>query len=113
MSIHLWHLQRGDNVLRKSEVSALQTATIRRIGEPFNYELQIAAGAPRADVSISVPVEAEGNDSDGHALHVLLRVVEGFAKFIETYREDGQEVVGTLRVDAFELFAPFQKEPDD
>lgn len=42
----------------------------------------------RAEVERTVPVEAEGRDTDGMKIHFLLYVSEGYLSEMEIYRED-------------------------
>jgi hypothetical protein len=49
-------------------------------------------GPGRAGVRRRVPVEAEGMDSDGVIIHILLHVVKGCISELEIFKEDGSRI---------------------
>src|SRR6266508_4211420 len=52
------------------------------------------AASDRADVETRVPVEAQGRDTDGMSILILLHVLNGYLAEIELIRGDG----GTIQV---------------
>jgi hypothetical protein len=57
----------------------------------------------KAAVTKRVPVEAEGKDEDGVAIHMLLHVVDGRPIELEFFREDTEMVKKMPLPSAFEL----------
>ena len=53
-----------------------------------------------------IPVEAEAEDSDGITIHLLLHVIEGVARGIEVYKEDGSDVIKFPDPTDLRLFSP-------
>ena len=45
------------------------------------------------DCPVRIPVEAEGSDADGMPIHFLLHVIDGIAKEVEVFREDGNPIL--------------------
>ena len=54
---------------------------------------EVAGDIPTADVRRRIPVEAEGLDADGEAVHFLLHVVDGRMVEVEIYRDDGEALL--------------------
>ena len=50
-------------------------------------------GHPQATVLKRIPVEASGKDQDGVQIHVLLHVLDGAAKELEIYKDDGSPIL--------------------
>lgn len=82
----------GRDALRAQVESALVTWTEEK-GPPVMV-FTVDDQAPRAEVELRVPLEAEGvaEDEDGATIHLLLHVVDGFLRELELYREDGEPV---------------------
>jgi hypothetical protein len=76
----------------KSELSPLlRNVLVRTIDEDGGLELQSQVDG-KAPVVKRVPVEAEGKDEDGAAVHMGLHVVDGRPVELEFYREDTKPV---------------------
>jgi hypothetical protein len=67
----------------------LRQATARRIDNEGSLGLKVI-GAPPAQVTSRVPVEAQTHDSDGMDVFILLHVVDGFAAELDVFRGDSQ-----------------------
>ena len=73
---------------------------VRSIDADGSLALMPDPGVCPADVVRRIPVEAEAEDLDGVAIHVLLHVVDGYMKELEVYREDSSRVVRPITPDA-------------
>jgi hypothetical protein len=73
-------------------------AKARRVDTEGSLELSVPVGEA-ANVVRRIPVEAELEDSDGVAIHVLLHVVSGFLNELELFREDGGLIQGPISPD--------------
>jgi hypothetical protein len=70
----------------------MATAQVKTVDEDGGLEIWPADASPPASVSRRIPVEAEADDVDGVPIHILLHVVEGMARELELFREDGRTV---------------------
>ncbi len=77
-------------------------ASVRELDENGSLEFGPSAEV-RAEVARRIPVEAELADSDGSMIHVLLHVVDGFAKELEIYREDSGRVQRAIAPEDLQL----------
>ncbi|HEY8470574.1 MAG TPA: hypothetical protein VIL18_13070 [Longimicrobiales bacterium] len=82
----------GRDALRAQIESAL-VAWTEENGSPV-MSFTVDDKAPRAEVELRVPLEAEGvaEDEDGVTIHLLLHVVDGFLRELELFREDGEPI---------------------
>jgi hypothetical protein len=78
----------------------LRSVTVRDLDPEGSLELLTTTG-PDAPVDRRVPVEAEVVDRDGKRIHVMLHVIDGRAKEIEIYKDDGSAMLE--QVDASKL----------
>jgi hypothetical protein len=78
----------GKDALRKQ----MATALVRTLDEDGGLEISPAEASVPAIVSRRIPVEAEAEDVDGVPIHLLLHVVDGMARELELFREDGKTV---------------------
>jgi hypothetical protein len=60
-----------------------------------------------ANVKGRVPTEGQCADVDGIMIHVLLHVVDGTMRELETYKDDGSAVRKPPSPDALTLFTPY------
>lgn len=90
-----------------SEVLAeqLHQALIRRLDDNGSVDFLIKTDT-KASVQNSVPVEVEGEDLDGTTIHVLLHVIEGIARGLEVYKDDGSSVIKMPEPSKLRLFSP-------
>ena len=58
---------------------------------------------PVATVKARVPIEAEGFDSDGVRIHLLLHVVDGLLSELEIFREDVNPILNLPSPDSLNL----------
>lgn len=56
-------------------------------------EFAVAPEYNKAHVARRIPVEAEGEDSDGVKIHFLIHVVEGYLSELEIFREDSESIL--------------------
>jgi uncharacterized protein DUF6984 len=70
----------------------MATALVNTLDEDGGLETLPAEESLPATVVNRVPVEAEAEDVDGVPIHVLLHVVDGRARELELFREDGKTV---------------------
>lgn len=68
------------------------TALVKTLDEDGGLEISPPQGSPLAPVVRRIPVEAEADDVDGVPIHLLLHVVDGLARELELFREDGKPV---------------------
>lgn len=80
----------------------LREAVVRKIDENGGLAILVTTG-PKAEVLRRVPVEAECSDADGIMIHFLLHVIEGTAKELEIYKEDGSPIKKMPQVDALRV----------
>ena len=71
------------------------------LGDP-TFAMEVLGG-PKAITAFHVPVDAVGPDEDGHPVHVLLHVVDGYLGEVEVYREDLGRVQQMPRTGLLEL----------
>jgi hypothetical protein len=62
------------------------------LGDPTVVLCVDQSAAKHASVDHRIPVEANGSDSDGMKIHILVHVVDGFLAELEIYREDGEAI---------------------
>jgi len=72
---------------REEVKKQLGHAVVRTIDDYGSLEIKGEAGSA-ADVSKTVPVEAEAPDSDGVPVYYLLHVADGRAVELEVYKAD-------------------------
>jgi hypothetical protein len=90
---------------RREVAQQLEHAKARTIDE--SGSLKISPGvATLAPVAHRVPVEAEGRDTDGVQVHVLLHVVKGQVDELEFYKADGSPIHQWPDPSTMEIFAP-------
>lgn len=65
---------------------------VRTIDDEGSLELELRDAARPATVEKRIPVEADAVDEDGIHIHFLLHVVNGFAKELEVYKDDGTPI---------------------
>jgi len=66
--------------------------------------LQLHSDVPGMLTGIkAIPVEAEANDVDGYAIHVLLHVVHGRPDELEIYKDDSSAIQQMPSPSAFEV----------
>jgi hypothetical protein len=70
----------------------LKDCPVRQLDEAGSLELHPNAQSPSAKVVKRIPVEAEGSDEDGVRVHILLHVVNGKARELEIYKDDGSRI---------------------
>jgi len=80
----------------------LRSVIVRNIDEDCGLELESQVQG-KAPVTKRIPVDAEGKDEDGVAIHMLLHVVEGRPVELEFFREDGATVRKVPAPSAFDL----------
>jgi hypothetical protein len=78
---------------------------IRQLDDNGTSDLLVRSGA-KANVRHRIPVEVEGEDIDGTTIHVLLHVVEGVARELEVYKDDGSPVIKMPEPSKLRLFSP-------
>lgn len=79
----------GRDVLREQATTAMVS---RDCSDCPTFELKVDRRCPRAQVKRTVPIEAEGRDSDGVAVQVLLHVVDGYLSELEVFRYDEKTI---------------------
>jgi hypothetical protein len=80
---------------RDAVAEQVAVSSVREIDDNGSLEFAPSDKTP-AEVVRRIPVEAELDDSDGVAVHVLLHVVDGFLKELEVYRDDSGRVQRVL-----------------
>jgi len=73
------------------------------INGSLDFQLRTSA---KAAVNSRIPVEAEAEDLDGTTIHVLLHVIDGFARELEVYKNDSSRVIQMPEPPARRLFSP-------
>jgi hypothetical protein len=82
----------ADFVGKSAITEQLDNCRVRVVDSEGSLEIQPGDSGGRATVEKRIPVEAEGLDEDGIAVHFLLHVVDGFAKELEVYKDDGSSI---------------------
>ena len=80
----------------------LREAVVRKIDEKGGLAIRVTTGQ-KAEVLRRVPVEAECADADGTTIHFLLHVIDGTAKELEIYKEDGSPIRKMPSLDALRV----------
>jgi hypothetical protein len=70
----------------------MSPSRVRHIDLEGSLEFEFPLVESPAPVVKRVPIEAEGADDDGIGIHVLLHVVDGIAKEVEIYKDDGSPI---------------------
>jgi hypothetical protein len=73
---------------------------VRTIDSEGSFSIQVLEGKS-APVNRRIPIEAEVEDTDKIIIHMLLHVVDGWAKELEIYKDDGSEILSPI--DALKL----------
>jgi hypothetical protein len=73
-------------------VEQLAGCRVRTIDDEGSLELELSHVSKPAAVEKRIPVEADAVDEDGIHVHFLLHVVNGFAKELEIYKDDGTSI---------------------
>jgi hypothetical protein len=89
----------GNEALRKQ----LEAALVKTLDEDGGLEISPPLGSLPAVVKRRIPDEAETDDIDGVPIHLLLHVVDGFARELELFREDGKTVRRQPRPESLRL----------
>jgi len=76
---------------------------VRTIDDEGSLELELRHAPRPAAVEKRIPVEADAVDEDGIHVHFLLHVVEGYAKELEIYKDDGTSIRRMPRADDLEV----------
>lgn len=79
----------GRDELRQQAVTAMVSRDCR---DCPTFELEVDHRCPKASVKRTVPIEAEGRDSDGMAVQILLHVVDGYLSELEIFRYDEKRI---------------------
>jgi len=80
----------------------LENCQVESIDENGSLKIYVKNNK-RANVKRRIPIEAEGEDSDGITIHVLLHVVNGFADELEIYKDDSSKVIQTPNASGLRL----------
>jgi hypothetical protein len=88
---------------QKQLLKQLSGLAVRQVDENGSLELVPSSDAGRAVVERRIPVEAELNDRDEIAIHVLLHVMDGLIAELEIYRDDLRPVGRPLSPEDFNL----------
>lgn len=86
-------------------VAQTRNCLVRSIDENGSLDFMVTV-SDRASVHSPVPVEAEVEDKDGVTIHMLLHVIDGIARGIEVYKEDGSSVIQFPQPAELRLFSP-------
>lgn len=77
--------------------------SVRQVDEEGSLEFDFQVDSNLAPVLKRVPIEAEGTDEDGIRVHVLFHVVDGRARELEIYKDDGSAIRRMPEPREFEL----------
>jgi hypothetical protein len=76
---------------------------VRIIDDEGSLGFELRDATKPAAVQRRIPVEADAVDEDGIHVHFLLHVVDGFAKELEVYKDDGSHIKRMPRPDDLEV----------
>jgi len=94
---------------RAEIVKQMHGVRVMRIDHEGSLVLRPSGHPVPAIVDRSIPVEAEGVDEDGIAIHLLLHVHQGLLKELEIYKDDGSPIRRMPRAEEFTLLVlPFE-----
>jgi|TARA_B110000495_G_C22827382_1_gene482804 hypothetical protein len=75
------HFQGADEIREQ-----LASASVRTLDDWCSFSIQTTSPAKAKEIT-RVPVEAHGSDTDGHLIHYLLHVGDGFVHELEVYTD--------------------------
>jgi hypothetical protein len=87
---------------REELMVQLSCCRVRTIDSEGSFSFQVLEGKP-APVNRRIPVEAEVEDTDTIMIHLLLHVVDGWARELEIYKDDGSEILKAIDASKLQL----------
>lgn len=109
--MNIWERQLVDRLLQApfpgsdGLATQLRDSLVRSIDENGSIDFLVST-ENKLSVHNAIPVEAEGEDSDGITIHLLLHVIDGIARGIEVYKEDSSDVIKLPDPANLRLFSP-------